>query len=109
SAGVMTSITARPILTEEFTTQFNLENINFLSNERLEERLLEVSGTPEQAAEAMAVNEEARLRALKIAFVVLGSLSLLAIFPCGRLPEHRPGEVPVETPVDPEELKKLKD
>jgi hypothetical protein len=51
------------------------------------------SATPEQVTEAMRINENARLRALKIAFFVLASVALLAIFPSRRLPNYRPGEV----------------
>jgi hypothetical protein len=98
SAGIMTSVTANPIITEELKGQFDLDNINFLSNDRLTERLMETTATPEQKAEAIRVNEEARLRALKIAFFLLGSISLLLIFPCGQLPAYRPGEIPPEKP-----------
>jgi MFS family permease len=98
SAGIMTSVTANPIITEELKGQFDLDNINFLSNDRLAERLMETTATPEQKVEAIRVNEEARLRALKIAFFLLGSISLLLIFPCGQLPAYRPGEIPPEKP-----------
>lgn len=92
SASVMTALTANPVITPELKAQVDLDNINFLSNERLEERLQSTTASPEQIVEAIRVNEEARLRALKIAFFVLGSLALLAIFPCGRLPDYRPGQ-----------------
>lgn len=94
SFGVMRAITANPLLTPELTSQVDLDNINFLSNDRLAERLKQTTATPEQIAEAIAVNEAARLRALQVAFFVLGSLALIAIIPCGRLPDYRPGEVP---------------
>lgn len=94
SAGVMKAITAHPVLTPELTAQVDLDNINFLSNERLAERLKQTTATPEQVEAAIAVNEEARLRALKVAFFILGSLALLSIIPCGRLPDYRPGEIP---------------
>lgn len=96
SAGVMKGITANPVLTPELTSQLDLDNINFLSNERLEERLKETTASAEQIAAAVELNESARLRALKIAFFVLGSLALLSIFPCGRLPDYLPQEIPPE-------------
>ena len=96
SAGVMKAITANPVLTPELTSQLNLDNINFLSNERLAERLKQTTASPEQIEQGLAVNEAARLRALQVAFFVLGSLALLSIFPCGRLPDYRPGEIPEE-------------
>jgi len=96
SAGVMKAITANPVLTPELTSQINLDNINFLSNERLAERLKQTTASPMQIEQGLAVNEAARLRALQVAFFVLGSLALLSIFPCGRLPDYRPGEIPEE-------------
>lgn len=96
SAGVMNALTANPVITPDLKAQVDLDSINFLSNERLEQRLESTTASPEQIAEAIRVNEDARLRALKIAFFVLGSIALLAIFPCGRLPDYRPGEVPAE-------------
>ncbi len=79
-------------------TATNPEIINFLSNERLEQRLKSTTATPEQVTEVIRINEEARLGALKIAFFALGSLALLAIFRCGRLPNYKPGEVPADLP-----------
>lgn len=96
SAGVMKAITAHPVLTPELTSQVDLDSINFLSNERLEARLKQTTASPEQVDAALAVNEAARLRALQVAFFILGSLALLSIFPCGRLPDYRPGEIPEE-------------
>jgi len=96
SAGVMRSITENPVITTEFTDQLDLNNINFLSNARLEERLSQTTATPEQVEKAMLINEESRLRALKIAFFTLSMVALLAIFPSRMLPNHRPGEVPVD-------------
>lgn len=94
SAGVMSSLTANPVITAELKEQVDLDNINFLSNVRLEERLKTTTATPEQITEAISLNENARLRALKIAFFALGAVALLAIFPSRRLPDYRPGEVP---------------
>jgi len=95
SANVMRSITENPVITTEFTEQLDLNNINFLSNDRLAERLSQTTATPEQVEKAMLINEQSRLRALKIAFFTLSMVALLAIFPSRMLPNHRPGEVPV--------------
>lgn len=94
SAGVMRSLTANPIITTELKSQLDLDSINFLSNDRLKTRLQETTASPEQVEEAVRINEEERLRALKIAFFVLGSVALLVIFPCRLLPDYRPGELP---------------
>ncbi len=93
SAGVMRAVTSNPIITAELKSQVDLSNINFLSNERLAERLKQTSATPEQIEEGIRINEESRLRALKVAFFTLGIIALLMIFPCGRLPDYRPGEL----------------
>jgi hypothetical protein len=50
---------------------------------------------------ALRVNEEARLRALKIGLLIMATVSVLAIFPAGRLPNYLPGELPAEPPVNP--------
>jgi hypothetical protein len=68
----------------------------FFSNDQLVERLKRTTATPEEVSKALRINEAARLRSLKIAFLALGSLSLLAIFPARRLPAYKPGEVPSE-------------
>jgi hypothetical protein len=47
-------------------------------------------------AEAVRVNTESRLTALKIGLLILAGLALLAIIPAGRLPSYRPGELPSE-------------
>ena len=47
-------------------TQVDLDNINFVSNDRLLEIMQSTTATPHQVAEAMRINEDARLRALKI-------------------------------------------
>ena len=52
------------------------------------------TATPEQINEAVAVNTEARLLALKIGLLVMAGLALLSIIPAGRLPDYRPGEIP---------------
>ena len=42
----------------------------------------------------MRVNTESRLLALKLGLIAMAGLALLAIFPAGRLPDYRPGEIP---------------
>jgi hypothetical protein len=62
----------------------------------LVERLQRTTATPEEVDEAIRINQSTRLRSLKIAFLALGAVSLLAIFPARRLPAYKPGEVPAE-------------
>ncbi len=85
----------------ELAARFDLDNINFISNDRLKERLEETTATPEKIEEAIRINTESRLRALKIGFLVLSGLSFLAILPCGWLPDYKPGEVPSDVGAEP--------
>jgi MFS family permease len=74
--------------------EINFDNINFVSNEQLETVLATTSTTPEQVAEAVRINEDARIRSLRAAFLILAAISLLAIFPATQLPNYLPAEVP---------------
>lgn len=100
SANVMRGVAETPILTPEIQAQVNMDSINFVSNDRLQGVLAQTTATPEQVAEAVRVNEEARLRALKFGLLIMALLSLLAIFPAGRLPDYLPGELPADN-LDP--------
>jgi len=91
-------IAASPKLTPELQAQVDLDSINFISNDRLQTVLAGTSATPQQVAEAVRVNTESRLRALKIGLLIMAGLSLLAIIPAGRLPNYRPGELPDPAP-----------
>ncbi|MDN5915222.1 MAG: hypothetical protein L0I76_08985 [Pseudonocardia sp.] len=72
----------------------DLDNTNFVSNDRLAEILERTDASPAQVEAAVALNEEARLRALRLGLLVLATVSALAIVPASRLPGYRPGEVP---------------
>lgn len=96
SANVMRGVAETPILTPEIQAQVNMDSINFVSNDRLQSVLSQTTATPEQVAEAVRVNEEARLRALKFGLLIMALLSLLSIFPAGRLPDYLPGELPAD-------------
>jgi predicted MFS family arabinose efflux permease len=96
----LTSIAASPKLTPELLAQVDLDNINFISNDRLHTVLTDTTASPAQIAEAVRVNTEARLRALKVGFLIMAGLALLSIIPAGRLPNYRPGEIPGEETVD---------
>jgi MFS family permease len=85
-------IAASPKLTPELQAQVDLDSINFISNDRLQTVLSATTATPAQVVEAVRVNTEARLRALKIGLLVMAGLSLIAIIPAGRLPGYRPPE-----------------
>ena len=94
SAAVMSRIAANPLLPKEIQSQVDLDSTTFVSNDRLETILAGTDASPEQVAEAMRVNTEARLRALKIGLLIMAALAFLAIVPAGRLPDYKPGQIP---------------
>jgi hypothetical protein len=65
-----------------------------VSNDRLQEILAGTNATPAQVDAAVALNEDARLRALRLGLLVLAAVSIIAIVPANRLPNYRPGELP---------------
>lgn len=94
SAGVIYRVGASPQLTPELQSQLDLDSINFLSNDRLLAVMQRTTATPAQVEEAVRVNSEARLRALKIGLLIMAVVAALAILPASRLPAYRPGEIP---------------
>ena len=75
--------------------QVNLDNVNFISNDQLDDVLAQTTATSEQVTEAVRINETARLRSLRASFLILAALALLAIFPAMGLPDYSPGDEPV--------------
>jgi hypothetical protein len=107
SSLILYRLAENPNLPVEVQSQIDLENITFVTNERLLGIMERTTATPEQVEEAVRINTESRLRALKIALLIMAGVSLLAIFPAGRLPDYRPGEMPDNPPPpDPEELRR---
>ena len=94
SAGILRSLADNPLLPPEIQSQVDLDNINFVSNDRLQTVLAGTTATPEQKAEALRVNTDSRLHALKIGLLIMAGLALITIIPAGRLPNYLPGEVP---------------
>ncbi len=68
----------------------NLDQVNFVPNDQLVVTLENTSATKAQIDEAIRINTEARLRALRTSLLVLAGLSLLAIIPAGRMPNEVP-------------------
>jgi predicted MFS family arabinose efflux permease len=87
-------IAATPKLTPELQAQVDLDSINFISNDRLQTVLSGTNATPAQVAEAVRVNTESRLRALKFGLLIMALIAMLAIIPAARLPNYIPGEIP---------------
>lgn len=94
SANITAALAADPDLPDELVSQVDLDSVTFVSNDRLGAVLAATDATPAQVDAAVALNEDARLRALKIGLLVLAGVSALAIVPATRLPGYRAGEVP---------------
>ena len=92
----LSQIAASPVLPKDLQSQVDLDRITFVSNDRLRSVMEGTTATPLQVEEAVRVNTEARLRALKIGLLIMAGLALLAIFPAGRLPNYRPGDIPAD-------------
>ena len=92
---VINGLTKSPVITDTvMDEQLYLENIDFISNEQLDEALKYTGLTPVQEAVVVDITILARLQALKISFLVLAGIAALSIFPAGGLPGYTPGEVP---------------
>ena len=94
SMSIVSNATNNPVITAELKDEVNLTNLNFFSDVQLQERLGNTSATDEQMQEALSINAEARIRALKIGFMCLSCLAVLALLPCRWLPAYRPEEIP---------------
>ena len=95
---VLSNIAASPKLTPELQAYVDLDSINFVSNDQLRTALEQTSANSAQVEEAVRVNTESRLRALKIGLLILAGLAMTASIPAGHLPDYIPGEIPARAP-----------
>jgi len=94
SALIALGIADNDDLPPELVSQVNLDNVDFVTNERLDDVLAQTDATPQQIDAAVALNEESRLQALKISLLALAGIALLAVVPAGRMPGFTPGDIP---------------
>lgn len=73
STNVMRDLTDNPIIPQELKKQVGLDNITFVSNDRLFETLSATTAAPYQVAEALSINTEARLRSLKVCLLAMAA------------------------------------
>ncbi len=92
--GITQAVDEHPELPPELVSQVDLNSVNFVSNDDLRGVLERTTATSEQVEAAIALNEEQRLRTLKIGFLILAGLSAVAALPASRLPKYRPEEIP---------------
>jgi MFS family permease len=93
---IVTTAVSQSDLPSALQRQVDLNNVNFISNDQLDEVLAQTTATDAQIEQAVAINEAARLRALRASFLILGAIALLAIFPSLGLPDYLPDNVPPE-------------
>jgi len=94
SSAVHRELVHNPRIPDDLKQQMNLDTISFISNRQLSTALARKTDDSEQVAEAVRVNTDARLQALKVSFFTLAGLALLAFFPAGGLPGYVRGELP---------------
>jgi MFS family permease len=94
SVNIQKAVVDHPEIPPSLVAQVNMDNLTFISNDRLETAMAGTTATPEQVAAASQINADARLRALKLTFLVLSLLSLLMVVPARMLPSYRAGELP---------------
>jgi MFS family permease len=81
----------------ELKAQFDLDSVPFISNDQLRQTLQRTGAPPEQIDEAVRINVDARLLALKLTFFTFAGFALLAFFPAGSLPtSSRTEDSPLE-------------
>jgi MFS family permease len=100
STVIMSNLADHPVISAELKDEVNLTNLNFFRDSQIRERLATTSASEQQVAAALQINAEARIQALKVGFLILSGLALLAIFPCSWLPNYRPGKDPSDREPD---------
>jgi MFS family permease len=95
-----TAAAEHPEISPELISQVNIDQADFLTNSQLEAVLAETTATDAEVDAAIAINEEARLHALKVSLLGLAGLALLAIVPATRMPGRIAGELPEQLEPD---------
>jgi predicted MFS family arabinose efflux permease len=89
AANIQRAVVDHPAIPPGLISQVPLDNVTFVSNDRLREVMSRTTATPGQVEAALEINADARLRAMKLTFLLLTGLGLLALVPAGRLPNYR--------------------
>lgn len=93
-ASVSRDLASNPDTWDSVQGRLDLTNVRFLSNDRLVAFLDDAAFDTAQIEEALRINTNARLEALRISLAVLAVLALLGILPAGKLPRYGAGETP---------------
>jgi MFS family permease len=107
STAILARLAGTPALNAQLQDVVDLNNITFVTNDRLLGVLERAGATSDQVAEAVQINVDARLKALKIVLVLMSGVALLFVFPARSLPDYRPGAIPDDPPPpSPDELRR---
>lgn len=90
SASVHSGLRSDPEFAEALRAHVNLDSVTFVSNDRLREVLERTNASAAHIDEALRINTQARLRALKQSFLALSMLALVALVPYVRARGGKP-------------------
>jgi hypothetical protein len=89
ASGVHRELLTHPLIAEELRSQVDLDRMAFVSNDRLKTVLRSRGASQTHLDEAVRINTEARLHALKVCFFVLSGLALIGVIPSASLPPYK--------------------
>ena len=98
SMNINSALVENPTIPAALIEQVDLDRATFVSNVRLLGVMSRTTATSEQVDEAVRINAEARLKALKLTFLLMAALALFVIVPSGRLPGYIRGQGPSGQP-----------
>lgn len=81
------SAASNSVISAKLKAQTDSTNLNFIRDSQVEGRLGAVAATSEELTEALIINALTRARALKVGFLLMSGLALLANIPCSWLPD----------------------
>jgi MFS family permease len=105
AVGLLSFVAGSALANANLPPQFNLNNVervDFVTNAQLKEALANTPATPEQVDVVVGINSEARIRALRVSFLLLALICLLAVVPAARLPKYTPKELDAREIIDEE-------
>ncbi len=94
SISVQQKLSVDPTFAQTLRAHVDLDRMAFVSNDRLREVLEHSYASAEHIDEAVRINTQARLRALKSSFFALSMLALIAVIPYARSRDGTPSERP---------------
>jgi MFS family permease len=89
-SGIALSPTIEDSVKSTLTTEL-ASGVPFISDAQVESALVEAGVSPADADEIAAINADARLQALQVAFAAAGLVAIVALFLTGRIPTVPPG------------------